>query len=170
MTWTLFEYVIWSELHGTIYFFSYKFSSWRFDIDIVTVDRGEWHILQIVLYMIKLLPFIITFQRYSNIVNMVNIRETKLKIKFELKKKCSYSLYGSEPFIVVCAWRRSLKKNGNIYLSFYWELFLTSTISILNDWFITVPSVCGSFTFGVNKGNNKITELRTILQRESQNS
>jgi hypothetical protein len=36
-----------------------------FDIDMVTVDRGEWHILQIVLYMIKLLLFIIIFQRYS---------------------------------------------------------------------------------------------------------
>jgi hypothetical protein len=170
MTWTLFEYVIWSELHGTIYLFSYKFSSWRFDIDIVTVDRGEWHILQIVLYMIKLLLFITTLQRYSNIVNMVKIRWKKIENKIWIKKKCSYSLYGSEPFIVVCAWRLSLKKNVNIYLSFCWELFLTSTISIFNDWFITVPSVCGSITFGVNKGNNKITELRTILQRESQNS
>ena len=43
--------------------------------------------------------------------------------------------------------RLSLKKNGNIYLPFCWELFLTSTISIFNDWFITVPSVCGSITF-----------------------
>jgi hypothetical protein len=27
-----------------------------------------------------------------------------------------------------------------------------------------------SFSLSLNKGNNKITELRTILQRESQNS
>jgi hypothetical protein len=38
-----------------------------------------------------------------------------------------------------------------------------------------VPSQghCGFHSFGnhfLNKGNNKITELRTILQRESQNS
>jgi hypothetical protein len=26
------------------------------------------------------------------------------------------------------------------------------------------------YTYNANKGNNKITELRTILQRESQNS
>ena len=59
-----------------------------FDIDIVIVDRGEWHILQIVLYMIKLLLFIIIFQRYSNIVNITWLKyvETKLKIKFEFKK------------------------------------------------------------------------------------
>ena len=37
------------------------------------------------------------------------------------------------------------KKNGNIYLPFCWELFLTSTI--FNDWFITVPSVYGSIKF-----------------------
>ena len=30
--------------------------------------------------------------------------------------------------------------------------------------------VISLFEDGVNKGNNKITELRTILQRESQNS
>jgi hypothetical protein len=28
----------------------------------------------------------------------------------------------------------------------------------------------GSCIEGLNKGNNKITELRTVLQRESQNS
>ena len=42
---------------------------------------------------------------------------------------------------------------------------------------MTTPEYCGSKINGscmaecfVNKGNNKITELRTILQRESQNS
>ena len=44
-----------------------------FDIDIVTVDRGEWHILQTV--------FIIIFQRYSDIVNMVKIRWNKTENK-----------------------------------------------------------------------------------------
>ena len=37
----------------------------------------------------------------------------------------------------------------------------------------TIESVWRTFTCSavlVNKGNNKITELRTILQRESQNS
>jgi hypothetical protein len=57
-----------------------------FDIDIVTVDRGEWHILQIVLYMIKLLLFIIIFQRYSNIVNMVKIRWNTIENKIWIKK------------------------------------------------------------------------------------
>ena len=35
----------------------------------------------------------------------------------------------------------------------------------------TVPTVCCFFCFPLyyHKGNNKITELRTILQRESQN-
>ena len=45
-----------------------------FDIDIATVDRGERHIFQIVVYMMKLLLFIIIFQKYSNIVNMDKIR------------------------------------------------------------------------------------------------
>jgi hypothetical protein len=45
-----------------------------FDIDSVTVDRGERHIFKIVVYMIKLLLFIIIFQKYSNIINMVKIR------------------------------------------------------------------------------------------------
>ena len=49
-------------------------------------------------------------------------------------KKCSNSLYGSEPFIVVCAWRLSLKKTGNIYLPFSWELILTSTIKFRANW------------------------------------
>jgi hypothetical protein len=82
MTWTLFEYVIWSELHDMEqYIFVLISFHHGFDIDIVTVDRGEWHILQIVLYMIKLLLFIIIIQRYSNIVNMVKIRWNKIENK-----------------------------------------------------------------------------------------
>jgi hypothetical protein len=41
-------------LWNNISFFLISFHH-GFDIDIVTVDRGEWHIFQIVLYMIKLL-------------------------------------------------------------------------------------------------------------------
>jgi hypothetical protein len=37
------------------------------------------------------------------------------------------------------------------------------------NWSLQVPSDEGELS-GYHKGNNKITELRTILQRESQNS
>jgi len=35
---------------------------------------------------------------------------------------------------------------------------------------ISFSTICYWFSIYVDKGNNKITELRTILQRESQNS
>jgi hypothetical protein len=35
---------------------------------------------------------------------------------------------------------------------------------------VYVICVCGHFSYTVTKGNNKITGLRTIFQRESQNS
>jgi hypothetical protein len=37
-------------------------------------------------------------------------------------------------------------------------------------FYFNVTGITHIFLFGLNKGNNKITELRTILQRESQNS
>jgi len=37
-------------------------------------------------------------------------------------------------------------------------------------WHLNLIEVCEWMNFCANKGNNKITELRTILQRESQNS
>jgi hypothetical protein len=40
-------------------------------------------------------------------------------------------------------------------------------LSLLDISFI---EMCSSPPSGIDKGNNKITELRTILQRESQNS
>ena len=44
--------------------------------------------------------------------------------------------------------------------------------SILDDFRQSISSDLASFStrLSVNKGNNKITELRTVLQRESQNS
>ena len=38
------------------------------------------------------------------------------------------------------------------------------------DWATQTPLILGQLSCSGNKGNNKITELRTILQRESQNS
>ena len=40
-------------------------------------------------------------------------------------------------------------------------------LAALSNIFLFLPKVN---VFGLNKGNNKITELRTMLQRESQNS
>ena len=39
-----------------------------------------------------------------------------------------------------------------------------------NFMYEAIGGICGLCQFWVNKGNNKITELRTILQRESPNS
>ena len=54
----------------------------------------------------------------------------------------------------------------NTILLFDFELFLQCGIFLFFIYFY----FCLFFILFVNKGNNKITELRTILQRESQNS
>ena len=45
-----------------------------------------------------------------------------------------------------------------------------ATETLIDKWRFNDTQLKEFFTFSVNKGNNKITELRTILQRESQNS
>jgi hypothetical protein len=55
------------------------------------------------------------------------------------------------------------------FYKFFWK-----DIGAFVFWSLYFSYETGHFsqfqTQGVNKGNNKITELRTILQRESQNS
>jgi hypothetical protein len=63
-----------------------------------------------------------------------------------------------------------LSASNSILVLYLWQLKLTSYTyqdllfanSHRNMYYV--------LRYGVNKGNNKITELRTILQRESQNS
>jgi hypothetical protein len=52
------------------------------------------------------------------------------------------------------------------------DVLLYGTLYVLVGWFIVFNniSVVSCWRMCYNKGNNKITELRTILQRESQNS
>jgi hypothetical protein len=54
----------------------------------------------------------------------------------------------------------------------YIDMFLTSRFFIVRKLvlFISTCWTIVAFLSEVDKGNNKITELRTILQRESQNS
>jgi hypothetical protein len=72
----------------------------------------------------------------------------------------------------VNVWRKSI---FDIYVSEYGTA-LTTILPILFLYLNTVTVTTGTFEPSplinsyVNKGNNKITELRTILQRESQNS
>ena len=47
--------------------------------------------------------------------------------------------------------------NMFLYTTMYWSLITVTEIAIIG-------------VIWLNKGNNKITELRAILQRESQNS
>ena len=44
--------------------------------------------------------------------------------------------------------------------------FICQSKMLFPNWYFS----CRYNVYKVNKGNNKITELRTILQRESQNS
>jgi hypothetical protein len=62
-------------------------------------------------------------------------------------------------FFVLFAWSLCCKSYLEIRL-------LTTHIDIFKRFFM----FWSLFHIHVNKGNNKITELRTILQRESQNS
>jgi hypothetical protein len=81
----------------------------------------------------------------------------------------------------ICLWRKkqnSLRTNWHplkhvyMYIVFYfwirsrlWSIYILHPNDIL--WH-AVPNI--NILMLVNKGNNKITELRTILQRESKNS
>jgi hypothetical protein len=58
-------------------------------------------------------------------------------------------------------WRKNI---FDIYVTEYG----TALTTILPILFLYLGHV--GLMVGINKGNNKITELRTILQRESQNS
>ena len=52
-------------------------------------------------------------------------------------------------------------------------IIYVSVIETIIIWSFSVNSLInhyGMLLYNTNKGNNKITELRTILQRESQNS
>jgi membrane glycosyltransferase len=48
--------------------------------------------------------------------------------------------------------------------------FVLCTISLDCPFFVALSVFSNVYLSGANKGNNKITELRTILQRENQNS
>jgi hypothetical protein len=60
-------------------------------------------------------------------------------------------------------WRKSI---FDIYVTEYG----TALTTILPILFLYLNTVTVLWTILLNKGNNKITELQTILQRESQNS
>ena len=49
----------------------------------------------------------------------------------------------------------------------YMYIASSGELAALSNIFLFLPNLN---VLGLNKGNNKITELRTILQRESQNS
>jgi hypothetical protein len=79
---------------------------------------------------------------------------------FSLDRWCSILIYKR-----VFVW--PLVFHSHVSTSFYFPLVIP-----FNNGLILSISVC--FTYDnhpiINKGNNKITELRTIFQRESQNS
>ena len=52
----------------------------------------------------------------------------------------------------------------------YIDVIIIFHFKFLQSLCITTTEISCKVFWTVNKGNNKITELRTILQRESQNS
>ena len=67
-------------------------------------------------------------------------------------------------FSVVCQETKSKQFIVTVRASIA-KVKLELTCSAFNDYLTLLP-----YNHTLNKGNNKITELRTILQRESQNS
>ena len=67
-----------------------------------------------------------------------------------------------------------MQSDENINQEYFTEtfhvIFWVSVKMIELRWKNNYLSETGHWRYNVNKGNNKITELRTILQRESQNS